>query len=234
MKMTRPKPGCHRLQREIRLSDWMAERYDSLVASYQHIFRACGEALRACLDETSAIIDIGCGTGNLALDCADSASRIVGVDASPRMIEVARRKAQALGRTNVQFMVRDAYDLPFDEGCFDVVLLSNVLHILESPWAMLREALRVLKRGGKLVVMTDCYAEPITSPIFCLQSLAYRLLRAARMAYINSFRREDVDRLVRNAGFTISSSRVVNEQPLCYLVLGEKVAAGAAASEGQT
>jgi ubiquinone/menaquinone biosynthesis C-methylase UbiE len=73
------------------------------------------------------VIDIGCGDGRMALGCAPYASEVVGVDPDPDAIRLARVKMRELGVANAQFKVGVAQELPFEDGHFDVAILSWTL-----------------------------------------------------------------------------------------------------------
>jgi demethylmenaquinone methyltransferase/2-methoxy-6-polyprenyl-1,4-benzoquinol methylase/phosphoethanolamine N-methyltransferase len=101
------------------------------------------------------VLDVGCGTGSLAIDAkgkAGPAGEVHGIDAAPEMIEVARQKAGRKG-VDVGFRVGLIEDIPFPDGQFDVVLNSFVLHHL--PHDLKRKGFaeihRVLKPGGRFL-----------------------------------------------------------------------------------
>jgi ubiquinone/menaquinone biosynthesis C-methylase UbiE len=111
----------------------------------------------ARLEAGESVLDIGCGTGTLAI----AAKRVVegsgvvhGVDASPEMIERARRKAKR-SRMEVAFELAHAQSLPFPDARFEVVLSTVMLHHLPKAARAqaVREARRVLKVGGRLLVV---------------------------------------------------------------------------------
>jgi ubiquinone/menaquinone biosynthesis C-methylase UbiE len=100
------------------------------------------------------VLDVGCGSGNLTLTAkryAGPAGSVHGIDASPEMIEVARKKAKQTG-INVLFDVGLIETLPFPEAMFDVVLSRLVIHHLpdELKRQGFAEMFRVLKPGGTL------------------------------------------------------------------------------------
>ncbi|PKN93673.1 MAG: methyltransferase type 11 [Chloroflexi bacterium HGW-Chloroflexi-6] len=99
------------------------------------------------------VLDVGCGTGNLTLTAKSVARAVVGIDASPEMIAVARKKAQQT-RLDVTFEVGLIEKIPFPEASFDVVLSRLVIHHLPDDLKRLAfaEILRVLKPGGHLLI----------------------------------------------------------------------------------
>jgi len=97
-------------------------------------------------------VDVGCGTGFLALELAARGHHVVGVDFAPAMIEEARRKVAASG-LSVRFEEADAEQLPFVPRSFDLVISRHVLWTLPHPQAAIDEWMRVLRPGGRLAVV---------------------------------------------------------------------------------
>ena len=111
-----------------------------------------------------SVLDVGCGTGSLALAAkrrVGAAGTVVGVDASPDMIALATRKASRSG-ADVSFRTACAERLPFPDATFDVVLATLMLHHLPAPVRRdcARESLRVLKPGGRMLAVD--FATPTT------------------------------------------------------------------------
>jgi ubiquinone/menaquinone biosynthesis C-methylase UbiE len=109
---------------------------------------------RIRLGET--VLDVGCGTGTLAIAAArqvGSAGRVFGIDASRKMLERARRKAKK-ARQQVDFREAPAQHLPFEDGCFDLVTSTVMLHHLpaKARAEAISEIARVLKPGGRVFV----------------------------------------------------------------------------------
>lgn len=103
------------------------------------------------------MLDVGCGTGvltRMAADAVNPQGEAVGIDPAPKMIEVARRNA---ARTNnaAKFRLGVIEALPFEDDSFDVVLATLMLHHLppDLKWQGLREVYRVLKPGGRLLIV---------------------------------------------------------------------------------
>ncbi|MEU2448639.1 class I SAM-dependent methyltransferase [Streptomyces sp. NPDC012765] len=98
------------------------------------------------------ILDAGCGSGALSAALHDRGAVITGIDASARMLTLARRR---LG-DDVALHVVDLSDrLPFDDGAFDDVVASLVLHYLEDWGPTLAELRRVIRPGGRLIASVD-------------------------------------------------------------------------------
>jgi ubiquinone/menaquinone biosynthesis C-methylase UbiE len=97
-------------------------------------------------------LDVGCGTGFLSLELAGRGHRVTGIDFAPAMLDRARLKAVERG-LDVRFEPGDAEALRFAGASFDVVISRHVLWTLPHPEAAIDEWVRVLRPGGRLVVV---------------------------------------------------------------------------------
>ncbi len=107
--------------------------------------------LAGLVPEEWTIADLGCGTGALARAIAASGARVIGVDRSAAMLRVARRAAR--DQDNVELREGALEALPIADGSCDVALLVLVLSYAAQVLPVLREACRVLKPGGRLLVL---------------------------------------------------------------------------------
>lgn len=98
------------------------------------------------------LVDLGTGTGRILQLFAARAKRGVGVDLNRDMLAYARAKLEAAQLDHCQVRHGDLYSLNFADGEADAVVLHQVLHFLDDPGSALREAGRILKPGGKLLV----------------------------------------------------------------------------------
>jgi ubiquinone/menaquinone biosynthesis C-methylase UbiE len=105
----------------------------------------------ADLDGSHAVLDIGCGPGVAVRAAAGSVVRAVGVDRSEAMIGIARRRSRQL--SNVEFTVAGAEALPFPDSTFDRVWTIHAFHHWEHPDRGIAECLRVVKPGGRLLIV---------------------------------------------------------------------------------
>jgi ubiquinone/menaquinone biosynthesis C-methylase UbiE len=102
----------------------------------------------------SSVLDLGCGTGDdvRALgELVGPRGRVVGVDKSRTMVEEAERRAADLGLP-IEYRVADASALAFPDDSFDACRIDRVLHHVADPRAVVAEAVRVLRSGGRLAI----------------------------------------------------------------------------------
>ncbi len=97
-------------------------------------------------------LDVATGPGHTAFRLAEAADFVIGVDIAPGMIETARRRAAEAGLTNLVFQRAEAAALPFAAASFDLVTCRIAAHHFADLAGALREAGRVLKPGGRLVL----------------------------------------------------------------------------------
>jgi len=121
-----------------------------------HVPDAAVEAgLRAMVGEKSfqSMVDLGTGTGRLLEIFAPLYRRGLGIDLSREMLAVARANLERAGIAHAQVRQGDIYAPPVERGAHDLVTIHQVLHYLEDPAAAIREAARLLKPGGRLVIV---------------------------------------------------------------------------------
>ncbi len=99
------------------------------------------------------LLDIGTGTGRMLEIFADRVTRGVGIDLSSGMLAVARTNIDRTGLTHLHARQGDMYHLPLDEASIDLAVLHLVLHYSDDPTEVIREASRVLRNDGRLIVV---------------------------------------------------------------------------------
>ncbi|MET7993900.1 class I SAM-dependent methyltransferase [Amycolatopsis sp. NPDC005232] len=100
----------------------------------------------------ASVVDLGCGTGSLAVLLAEAGFEVCGVDLSRRMLALAERKAAA-AEVQVDFRHGDAADPPCEPHAYDVVLVRHVLWAMPDPAAAVERWTRLLRPGGRLVLI---------------------------------------------------------------------------------
>lgn len=177
-----------------RLYDRMAPRYDRAIAVMERVLFAGGRSW-ACSTADGEVLEVAIGTGR-NLPEYPPAVRVTGIDLSPAMLEIATRRAASLGMS-VDLRVADAQALPLPDGQFDIVVCTLGLCSIPDERRAVQEMYRVLRPGGRLVLM-----EHVRSPI--------RLVRIAQEVVEPLFLALQQDHLLREpcdavecAGFSV-------------------------------
>jgi ArsR family transcriptional regulator len=156
------------------------------------------EALLSLLPHAWIVADLGCGTGALTAALAPRVRKVVAVDRSAGMLQAARKRTAGLA--NVELHESDLAELPLAAGSCDAALLVLVLAYQEDPAPVLAEARRILKKGGRLVVVDAARH-------------ADEELRR-RMGQVEpGFEPDDLAQRLRTAGFPEASARVLPPEP---------------------
>ena len=162
-------------------------------------------------------LDAGCGTGFLSLELAARGHRVTAVDFAPAMLAEARRKAAERG-ASIRFEEADAEQLPFASGSFDLASSRHLLWTLPHPEAAIDEWIRVLRPGGRLVIVDGQFdvgapAEPGTS---ARGSDEYAAV-SDRLPFFGGRPREEIEALLRAHGLVN-----VGSDPLHDLVAAQE------------
>jgi SAM-dependent methyltransferase/DNA-binding MarR family transcriptional regulator len=147
-----------RLERRVAARRGVADAFFAGAAAEWEKLRAAAygvafasEALLALLPRDEVLADLGCGTGDLASRIAPYVGRVLAVDRSPAMLKAARRRVAHL--PNVELHRADLESLPLPDASCGAALLVLALSYVPEPERVLREAARVLRREGTLVVV---------------------------------------------------------------------------------
>ena len=146
------------------------------------------------------IADLGAGEGAFSLLLAQRARKVIAVDTSAKMIEVAREQALRHGVENVEYRLGDMEEVPIDSAAVDLVFFSQSLHHALHPERAVEEAARILVSGGRIVI---------------LDLLKHRF-EEARELYADEwlgFSETELETILEKAGFTDVQTSVVHKEP---------------------
>jgi len=188
-------------EREERVRDSfadLADDWDRIRSEYEHPDVHLG-AIGALVDRRQRVLDIGTGTGALLPWLAAAVDSVVAMDSSAAMLARARHRCQREGLDHVRFQRADVRDLPLADASCDAAFGSMVLHHVARPEQALAEMARVVRPGGKVVVIA-----------FTRHELTW--LRDELAHHRLGFGREEIEKLLQAAGLV----------PRIYLERGRK------------
>jgi ubiquinone/menaquinone biosynthesis C-methylase UbiE/DNA-binding transcriptional ArsR family regulator len=144
----------------LRMKEVIAQRA-KLTQTVQQVTKDNSDELDAALlndlgpESLGAVLDIGTGSGHLLKLFAPRATRLVGIDLSSDALRIARTNVYDAGIAHCELQRGDMYDLPFGAPLFDTAIVDRVLARADRPTVALAEMVRVLKHGGRVVLIDD-------------------------------------------------------------------------------
>lgn len=191
--------------RYAKIYDFEIDRFNR--SAYSEMYRLISGALT----KEMKVLEIATGTGLIALNIAGSAQSITATDFSPKMIETAIKKRAP---QNVHFSVEDATALSFLNQTFDVVIISNALHIMPDPELVLENIRRVLKPNGLLIAPTFSHGHLRDST----RKLNAFLLKTIGFETYSKWKPEEYVDFINQNGFSVQTWKVLKAAfPLVYL-----------------
>jgi len=168
-------------------------------------YHASGPDLQALVEAaaptpTDQVLDLGCGAGHTALAIAPRVAHVTAVDVTPDMLATAARLAEQRRVSNVTFQRADATELPFGDAEFDLVTSRVAAHHFADPARAMAEVWRVLRPGGRIVLVDAISPEDAPQDTFlnCVE-----ILRDA--SHVRDWRISEWQRMFSEAGFRTST-----------------------------
>lgn len=204
--------------------DWGAGNYESTAAELEPVAQALME--RAALRRGEEVIDLACGTGNVALLAASQGARVTGIDAAARLLGIARERAQAR-RLEVDFRVGDLLDLPVADASADAVVSVFGIIFAPDPVTAMREVGRVVRPGGRVLISAWIPAGPIDAMLGALGRVVGRVTQAPPAQRFAWFDGPTVGALAAHAGLTLQTSisaelAISDSSPEAYIAAGQE------------
>ncbi|PID94218.1 MAG: methyltransferase type 11 [Bacteroidetes bacterium] len=180
-----------------------AKAYDRIITLLSHKgYRLIYEFIKAPLTKEMQVLEVGTGTGLIAKKIADRVQHVEATDFSEEMIATAQKTAYP---SNIHFSCANIFKLPFDNQTFDVVVASNMLHIIPEPEKAMTEIKRVLKPNGLLIAPTFLWKE---LRFFGKIQRFFMLLK--RFPLKTEWNEETFKSFITDNGFTITKFEIIN------------------------
>ena len=188
--------------------DKNAGRYDRFMRKDRAAYDEMYELIRPVVRHKT-VLELATGTGLIAKHIVNAAALVEATDASAEMIAEAKRDNRS---AKLHFSVQDMFCLPYAEESFDVVIVSNALHIIPQPEKALQEIKRVLKDDGVLIAPTFTHAGNSFSGM-----VRAFFMRMAGFPLHSKWTSEEYLRFLRQNGWTVRKSAVLKASfPLTY------------------
>jgi ubiquinone/menaquinone biosynthesis C-methylase UbiE len=129
---------------------WASGDYDQIARSIQPVADHVVRSARIQVGEQ--VLDVACGTGNTALMARARGAVVTGLDLTPELLDIARKRAAEAGYGDIKWKEGDAENLPFADGSFDVVVSSCGLMFAPDQQKVANELARVTRRGGRVAI----------------------------------------------------------------------------------
>ena len=185
-----------------------AGRYNRFMRKDRAAYEEIYELIRPIVRHKT-VLELATGTGLIAKHIVNAAAHIEATDASPEMITEAKRDNRS---AKLHFSVQDMFRLPYANQSFDVVIVSNALHIVPQPEKALQEIKRVLKDDGTLIAPTFTHA----GNSFSGKVKAF-FMKLAGFPLHSRWTSEEYLRFLRQNGWAVRKSAVLKASfPLTY------------------
>jgi len=186
------------------------ERYDKgiKILSLGRSKRTQQEIVENYITTGDKVLEIGCGTGTLAISCAEKGASVVGFDISPQMLAIARRKVQERNLTDkvqLQEMGAIEMDKAFDNETFDKIVSMLVFSEFypDEQRYVLGQAYRVLRPGGLIIIADEVRSNSLWKRILQLSLRIPLMLITYILTQTSTRALKDIERLLASAGFEI-------------------------------
>lgn len=204
--------------------DGIAEKYAVRPVRDEDAYRYTLDRIRAHLEPSDRVLELGCGTGTTALKLADAVQQITATDFAPNMIEIGQKKAQEQGIENVDFVAQDVGAATEPRAPYDAVLALNLLHLLDDLPEELARIHAGLKPGGLFISKTLCVPDSGFNPVFiAIRALLPLLQLFGKAPSVHFYKIASLEALITKAGFEILETGNHPAKPPSRLIIARKL-----------
>ena len=171
------------------------------------------------LPELGELVEFGCGTGIYTEKIMSKAKSMFATDLSDSLLAVARERIG--NNPNVTIQKENCISTSFPSEAIDSVFMANLIHVIESPSTLLHECYRILRKDGILVIVTFTdHGMKLWEKI----KMGLRFVKSwgKPPAHTHSFSPEVIASMIKDAGFTIKTSKVIGNKTRALYIIGQK------------
>ncbi len=206
--------------------DSASKNYDKTEERFAYIHNKSRENTKKYLQSGNIVLDYGCGTGTTTCEFANLVKEIHAIDISPKMIEIAKEKADARQIDNVNFLATDIFDARLKKDSFDTILAFNVLHTVPDPQVVVRRIDELLKADGIFISITPCLREKMSLLVnIQIQFVRFLCKIGVIPIPIRRLKSRELDILIANGNFqTVNTEKIYKGASSYYVVAKKKKA----------
>lgn len=180
------------------------------------VYRGLGERVAEEIEENDIVLECACGTGAISKSIAPKCKKLMATDFSVGMLRQALKNCR--NYDNVKIKRADMTQLKCRDNRFDKVVAGNVIHLLDEPYAAIKELERVCKAGGKIIVPTYINASDEVN------KKAVRLLEFAGANFKRQFDIDSYKKFFEDAGYKNVEYHIVSGRMPCAVAIITKEA----------
>lgn len=191
-----------------------ANKYDKFITKYVNItYTRIIQLIEPELSTDLEVLEVGTGTGIISLSIANKVKNIVAIDFAPEMIKIAKIKLEESNIDNIEFKVNPATNIEYQNKSFDLIVASNVFHLLPEPEKALHEIIRLLNNNGKVILPTYCHGQNLkTRFISAITSITG--FKATNKWSLREYRK-----FIESNGLKIKTEEIIRDKiPLSFIV----------------
>ncbi|WP_036826016.1 class I SAM-dependent methyltransferase [Polaribacter sp. Hel1_85] len=203
--------------------DRASKNYDKTEERFEYIHSKSRENTKKHLNGSNIVLDYGCGTGTTSCEIANLVKEIHAIDISSKMIEIAKRKADASKVENINFTRTDIFDKRYKKESFDVILAFNMLHTVANPQVVLQKIYELLKPEGLFISVTPCLRDKMAFLVNIQIQLVRILCKIGVIPVpIRRLKSSELDDLIVNGGFQTIDTEKLYKGASSYFVVAKK------------
>lgn len=192
--------------------DKVSGLYDLFETVYNgKVYRGLGKRVAEEIRQNDIVLECACGTGAISKYIAPKCKQLIATDFSEGMLKQVSKKCRKY--SNIEIRCADMTHLKYRDNSFDKVVAGNVIHLLEEPYAAIKELERVCKVGGKIIIPTYINACNSTNKI------AVRLLEFAGANFKRQFDMDSYKEFFKKAEYKNIDYYIVSGRMSCAIAI---------------